>query len=384
MWNKIKNIFNFQQGGTILGFTQFVAAGITAIFTIFAAPLLGPENLGIVSYFLAIAAIGFTISSFGVANILLVYLSKGIKLFSTMSFLVLISAAITGIVVFFIFNEISIVIVIIGHVIFELAIHELLAKQMYKKYMKYFLTQRIIFIIFGLPAFFLFDYTGFILVYGLSMFPSIIRIYFGFKESRVNFTLVKERVSFVANNYALYLARVLFSYVDRLIIVPLFGYAILGNYELAMQGVLLGNVFSVFLYNYLLPKDARKERTDKLKIYAIGGSIAISIFIIFVSPYILPLLFPEFQDAVNLIPIMGLSIVPHVFVTLYMSKFLASENTKIILISSVIHFATLVSAILILAHYYGTLGLIIGFILGEIVEALFLMVMHKKTFKSLI
>jgi O-antigen/teichoic acid export membrane protein len=130
-----------------------------------------------------------------------------------------------------------------------------------------------------------------------------------------------------------------------------------------------------------LPKDARDQSTYRLKIYAIIGSTLISILVIFVSPHILPILFPQFQDAVDLIPIMGLSIVPHVFTMLYISKFLSSENSKLIVISSVLHFVILVSSILILTHYYSTMGLVIAFVLGEIGEALFLMFMHKKFFK---
>ena len=250
--------------------------------------------------------------------------------------------------------------------------------------MKYFLTQRILFATLAIPMFFLIGFTGFIIMYGLSMLPAFIRIYFGFKESRINLTLIKERSSFIVNSYLLYAARTSYAYVDRLIIVPLFGYTILGNYELAMQGIILGNVFAVFIYNYLLPKDAREESTYRLKIYAIIGSTLISLLVIFVSPHILPILFPQFQDAVDLIPIMGLSIVPHVFTMLYISKFLSSENSRLIVISSVIHFIILVSAILILTHYYSTMGLVIAFVLGEIGESLFLMFMHKKVFKSFI
>jgi O-antigen/teichoic acid export membrane protein len=381
MWHKIKQLFDFQKGSTILGFTHFTGSAITGIFTIFAASLLGAENLGLISYFLAIAALGFTICSLGVANILLVYLSKGVKLFSTVSFLTLASSSIVAIIIFFVFDEIMLVVVIIGHVILELALHELLAKQLYSKYLKYFLTQKILFVTLSIPLFFLFGYVGFIFMYGLSMLPGIIRIYFGFKESKIDFTLIKDRSNFIVSNYLLYLARAAYVYVDRLIIFPLFGPVILGNYELAMQAIILGNVFAVFIYNYLLPKDARKQITYRIKLYAIIGSILIAFFIIFAGPPILPILFPEFHDAADLIPILGLSIIPHVFTILYMSKFLSSENTKIVLTSSIIHFLVLVFGIIILTHYYSTMGLVIAFVLGEIGEALFLMFMHKKFFK---
>ena len=100
------------------------------------------------------------------------------------------------------------------------------------------------------------------------------------------------------------------------------------------------------------------------------------------APSVLSTLFPKFENAVTFIPIMALSIVPHILVILYTSKFFSLENSRIIFISSVIHFIALVSAILILTNYYSTMGLVVGFVIGEIVEAGFLMVMCKKYFKS--
>ena len=382
MWNKIKSIFKFDKGSTTLGFTQFSASIIAGVFTILMAPILGAENLGTIGYFFAVISIVTALSSLGAPTILLVYISKGVKLFSTISFLAILSTTISAIIVYFIFDEIILVIVIIAHIIFELAINELLAKQLYVKHMKYFLSQRILFVTLSIPMFFLMGYVGFILMYGLSMLPSIVRIYFGFKESKINFILIKERSHFLINNYLVSVSRTAYTFVDRLIILPIFGSAVLGNYELAMQGIILANVFAVFISSYLMPKDARKQPTYKIKIYSIIGSIFISLFLIFMAPSVLSTLFPKFENAVTFIPIMALSIVPHILVILYTSKFFSLENSRIIFISSVIHFIALVSAILILTNYYSTMGLVVGFVIGEIVEAGFLMVMCKKYFKS--
>lgn len=382
MWDKIKAIFNSQKGGATLGLTQLLGSVITGLFTVSVAPILGAENLGTISYFFAIAGIAFVISSFGVSNILLVYLSKGIKIFSTVSVITIAFSLITAIVVFIIFKEISIVILIIGQVIFELAINELLAKQLYSKHMKYFLTQRLSLVALSILLYFFLGPTGFVVGSGLSMFPGLVRIYLGFKESKIDLNLIKNRLNFILHNYSLSLSRTTYVYVDRIFAFPIFGSITLGNYELAMQIIMLANVFSVFLYNYIMPKDARNEVTHKLKFYSIIISAIISLAVIFLAPLILPIVFPQFQKAGELISVMGISIVPHALIMLYLSKFMGTEKTKPVLIGSMLHLGVLISAILVLTNFYSTTGLVVAFVLGEIVEAVFLIIIHKKTFKT--
>ena len=382
MWDKIKSTLSSQKGGTTLGVSTFLGSIISGIFGLFVAPILGAEDFGTVSYYFAIAGFAVAISSFGAHHVLLVYLSKGVKIFSTFSFIALIASLVASIVVFIIFKEISISILIVGLIIFELLLSELLAKQLYSKHLKYYLTQRLCFVVLSLALYFLWGPSGFILGHALSLFPGLIRIYWGFKESKIDFNLIKERSNFIFHHYILHVARTSYSYLDRLIIFPLFGFITLGNYELSIQIIVMANVFSVFVYQYLQPKDAKNESTEKLKYIAVLTSFIISLMVIFLSPTVVPLLFPQFEESVDLIPIMGISIVPHTVIMLYMSKFLGSEKTRPILLSSLIHLGVLITGIFILTDIYSTLGLAIAFVLAEIIECLFLISMHKKIFKT--
>jgi len=384
MWDKVKGILNPGKGGVVLGFSTFVGSIISAIFGVIVAPILGAEDYGIVSYFFAIAGLTTAITSFGAHESLLVYLSKGIKIFSTFSFITIIPSFIAAIVIFLIFNEISISVLIIGMIIFELVLSKLLAKQLYVQHLKYSLTQKFLFIGLSLTLYYVMGPQGYILGLGLSMFPGVLQIFKGFKESKIDVSLVKERINFISHHYVLHLCRISYSYVDRLIIVPLFGFITLGNYELSIHIIVFANVFSVFVYQYLQPKDAKNESTRKLKLMAIAGSIILSLLTIFLAPVVLPILFPQFEELVDLVPIMGLSIFPHALTMIYMSKFLGSENARPIMISSLIHLLILIGGIFILTNYYSTVGIAISFVVAEIVETVLLIGMHKKTFKSFV
>jgi len=263
-WEKIKTNIKFK-GGTSLGFSIYITSIISGIFGVAIAPILGAEDYGIVSYYFAIASIAFAFSSLGIGNVLMVYIPKGVKLMSTTSFITLIFGIIASIVVYLIFNEISISILILGLGIFEVAIHELLAKRMYHSFTKYTLVQKAAFVILALSLYFVWGPTGMILGHALSFLVVIPRLYFGFKESKIRISLLTSRRNFILNNYFSHLSRISYTYLDRLIIFPIFGFATLGNYELSLQILAVAYIFPVIVYRYVLPRDAVNESTKKYK-----------------------------------------------------------------------------------------------------------------------
>mgnify|MGYP006139665417 CR=1 FL=1 len=379
---KLKKFFNQRKDGSHLGFSTILGSLITAIFGIIVAPIIGVEHYGNVSYFFAIAGIIHAIVSLGASNVILVYLPKGIKLFSTISLIVLVPAIIASIVVYFLFNEISIAVLVIGLIIFELGINEIIAKRLYPTFTKYYLAQRVLFVILALSLYFVFGPAGMILGHGLSMLIVLPRIFKGFKESQIDFSLIKTRMNFVAHNYFLRISRTSYVYLDRIIIFPLFGYVTLGNYELGLQLIALANVLSVIVYQYLQPRDAKSEHTHKIKFFVIIISIIVSIMVILLGPILIPIMFPQFEEVVDLIPILGLSIVPHMVVIIYMSKFLGDEKSRIVLIAALLHFGVQISLIFILGHLFSTLGIAIALVVAETAEAIFLINRHKVLFKT--
>ena len=68
---------------------------------------------------------------------------------------------------------------------------------------------------------------GVILGIALSFFPYIKRIYSSMKNDKIDFSLVRPRIGFIINSYALDLSRTFSGYTDKLIIAPLFGFAII-------------------------------------------------------------------------------------------------------------------------------------------------------------
>lgn len=366
----------------LFGSSFYVGTAISAVFLLFIAPMLGAENYGKISYFIAIGNIAYAVSFLGSGNALLVYIPKGIRILSSISFITIILGIVASITLFFIFHDIGLCLLVLGLGISDLALNELNARKMYTSFTKYVIIQKLLFVMLGILFYYMIGPMGIVLGYALSFFLPIIRIYKGFKESPINLSLVKSNIGFVMNNYATLLSRTLYGYSDRLVILPLFGFSILGNYELSIQYLSILYIFPVIIYRYVLPHDAVGGNTKNLKVLAIFVSVVFTILTIFLIPVILPLYFHQFTEAVGLIQIMAFAVIPHTLSLMYIARFLGNEKSKIVMMGSVLHLSIQIIGIIILGHLYGKNGVAISLVLAEVIEAIFLMAMNRLVFKK--
>ena len=162
------------------------------------------------------------------------------------------------------------------------------------------------------------------------------------------------------------------SHVDKLIIVPLIGFEILGNYVLALQIVTILMIFPNIIYKYTLPHDATGVETKRIKIMALAGAVGLSILGITLIPAILPDIFPKYSEAGTAIQIISIAIIPSTITQFYTSKFLGMEKSKMILISRILMAVTIVVGILLLAPTFKIIGASVAFVLSAVIEAVFL------------
>ncbi len=67
------------------------------------------------------------------------------------------------------------------------------------------------------------------------------------------------------NNYALTIEKVLNGQVDKLIIAPIFGFALLGNYALSIQFLSIMLIIPSIVFQYTLSQDATGNLSKKIK-----------------------------------------------------------------------------------------------------------------------
>lgn len=377
MNNKIKNFTDRFKGLTTIGITNLSTNGIASLFWLYIAGTLGTNDYGKVSYFIAAAGIGITFSSLGAANVLTVYTAKGVKIQATTYFVTIIAAIFASIIVFLIFNNAIVGLFVFSNVIFTLMTAELLGQKLFRKYATYLIIQKILMVGLAIIFYHFIGPDGVILGIAASMLIGLIRIYEGFKESRIEFSLLKSRLGFIGNNYVLEISRSLNGTLDKVIIGPMLGFSLLGNYQLGLQFLSILAIVPSIIYSYTLTHDASGNPNRALKKLTIVASVVLAILGISLSPLIIPLLFPKYTHAIQVIQIISLTVIPSTINLTLVSKFLGSEKTRIVLVGAMIYLIILITGIVGLGKLLGVNGAAAGVVLANSSETIYLLIINR-------
>jgi len=357
---------------TAIGISDILGTGIAAFFWFYLATLLDVETYGELHYFIAIAGFAFIISMIGTREVVIVYASKKIKITPTLFLLSLGAGTVTAIIIFGIFYRIDAAFLVLAFIINDLAIGYILGQKLFNSYAKYILTQKTLTLVLGLGFYYIFGIEGIIFALALSYIHFVIFIFRGFREPKIDFSLLPPRSRFIITNYSLNLFGGFRSHLDKIIIVPILGLTLLGNYALALQIwavlILLSNV----IFKYILTHDASGNPNKKLKLFTFFSSIVIAIFGITILPLIIPEFFPKYTGTVDAIQIMSICVIPATVGLIYSSKLLGLEKNKTLIISRIISTSSFLIAILFLGLTYGIIGVAVAFVLSSTLQAAYL------------
>jgi O-antigen/teichoic acid export membrane protein len=361
-----------------IGTGDIIGNGISAIFWFYLAILISPENFGELHYFISVVGIISFLTLIGSLNTIIVYAAKKIPIQSTFNFISLIGSVFGFIILFLIFDRIDIGFLVIGYVINNLAIGELLGKKEYKGYFKYILIQKSLTPILGLGFFFSFGIDS--IIYGLALSYSAFsfRIIKSFKDVKIDFSLFYERKGFIINNYLSAFSNTFHSQVDKIIVMPILGASILGNYSLSLQIITIMMIGTSIFYKYMLPQEASGHNIVKIKKLIIISAISLTLIGFFIIPIILPVIFPQYLDSTDSIRIMSLSLLPVGISKIHTSKFLSIEKGRFILIGVVLSLSIMIPSMILLGIWYGILGVATSFVLATMVQAVFFSIINKK------
>ena len=363
-----------------IGSANLLGNGISAIFWFSLASLINPEEYGQIHYFLAIAGMAQLLSLISTTNALQVYVAKNIKIHSTLFFISIIAGIVSSLVVFLFFSRTDTSLLVLGYIIFELSNGFLLGKKLFSNYAKFFLTQKILTVIFGLGLYFTFGVDGIIFGLVLSYVPYIWILVNEFRNTRIDFSLLKPRKGFLINNYGINISSAVGGQMDKLIIAPILGLELLGNYSLAMQFLVILLLLPTTVFKYLLTQDSSGKNTKNLKKNTIFASVGLTMFGIVILPMIIPILFPNYIDTVIAIQIISVAIIPGTIGIFYDSKLLSIEKSKFLVIGKGIGLFTMISGFVILGPIYGIIGLAVTLVISSCLQTL-VVVIGSKTIK---
>ena len=197
------------------------------------------------------------------------------------------------------------------------------------------------------------------------------------KKSKLSFTDFKEKIGFAINTYIENIARTFNGQLDKIIIAPMLGFALLGNYHLGIQVLSLLSIIPTIVMQYTLPQDASGEVRPGLKKATVAFSVLLAIIGVISAPFLIPFLFPEFIEAVIIIQIMSLAVIPKTVSIMYISKFLGMEKSRIVILGSIIYLAIQIPLIYLLANMYSVEGVVFALVIAEVCQAIFYFAVNK-------
>ena len=365
-----------------IGLGDIIGSGITVGFWFYLAIIMNPDGYGELHYLISVVGIVSYISLIGSQSTITVYVAKKIPVQSTFNLISLISGVVGFVVLYLLFQRIDIGFLVLGYIINNLAIGEILGKREYNNYFKYILIQKILTAVLGLGLFYVFGIEGVIYGLAISYIAFSLIIVKSFKEIKIDFSLVYSRKGFIINNYFNALSGTLHGQIDKIMVMPILGATLLGNYSLSLQIISAMMIISSIFYKYILPQESAGYNVEKIKKLLIISSIIMTFIGYFLVPIVLPVVFPKYIESVETIKIMSLSIVPLSIVKIYTSKFISMEKSKHILIGLVMSLSILVPTMIVFGIMFGIVGIAISFVLATTIQGLYFYIINKKIGKS--
>lgn len=363
--------------------TDFIGTGTVAIFWFYIASELGPENYGELTYLISIAALVSGIALFGSNHTIWIMAAKKIDIQATIFLITSITSLIGAIIVFILFQNIGVSLVVLAYFLLSLVISDFLGKKLYRSYSKYVITQKILMVVFGIGMYYLIGESGILIGIALSYAHLIYPMLKATKNSKINFKLIKEKKDFILNNMSLSFSRTFQGSMDKLIIAPLLGFAILGNYSLGLQFFSIISILPGTAIKYLIAQDASGIANKKLKKLMIISSVGMAILGSTIGPSVISYFFPRFSEAEEVIRIVSWAVIPMtITATQYIPKLWAQEKNRLIVYHTIIVLVTQIIAILSLSSLYGSAGIAIAFVLSISIGCVFIALADKITEKE--
>ena len=370
--SNFKNKLFAHKGLALIGSADIIGSVISAVFWLIIASLLLVEEYGELSYFIAIASLGIC-CVIGSPQALMVYSTKYEKIVTTLVFTV-----IGSLIAFIIVQRFEIIFLIFSFIVLETSITLLVGKKLYARYSKFLLTQRILQFAIGIGLSFSLGVNGVLIGIALANFSLIPIFYKELRCFKIDFSLLKPKKEFIVNNSAIYIISVFRRDIDKIIVAPLLGFTVLGNFALTLQFFTIMMILSSISYKYLLPKDASGEKNSQLKKILILVSILIALAGFFFSPYFIENFFPKFNESIIPIQIASFSVIPSTISVILFAKILALEKSRFLIISTSVQLCVILIGTIFLGLLYDIIGVTIAFVLGNTVHAITLAIINYK------
>jgi O-antigen/teichoic acid export membrane protein len=355
---------------------NIVGAILTGGFWLLLASLQSVEEYGKTSYMISMASLASSFALLGLNTAITTFIPKGHeKIHVAANQVVLISSIIAALIVaqrdwllgFF----------VVGMSFWMMSIYEFLGRKSYKQYAIANIGARGCQLLLSIVLYYLIGIPGIIIGFTISFFLFSHRYIHSIKYFNRDFSEISGKMKFALHSYSFNMSNALLMYFDKIIIPPIFGYAILGYYQLGFQFLMFLGMIPISFFQYLIPEESSGNKKTKLRIIGFGLSIGLAVLLFFLSPIIINIFFPHYQNSLDAIRVISIGIIPMMVAYVINSKFLSEGNTRGVVIGAIIYQILQITLMILLGRLIEVTGIALSVVIALTGQALFLLLYKK-------
>ena len=361
---------------SILGGGQIVVILLSVIFYFGFAYILGPEKYGNLAYLISIATVIPTLSRFGLGLSVITFIAKKeIELEKSANLLVFLTAVITSSILVLI--DPFVALLAFSFSIFQMQIGNFLGQKKYKTVSLSTIGRSVIWIAGAFSLYFVMDIPGILLGMAIGNLAFSYNYLKSLKLKEWNFKKLKSKFNIIVQNFSVALQYTIPNQVDKLVIVPLFGFQTTGIFHFAIQFLIAIELLTLNLHRFLLAEQS-SEKISKRFIYLISLTSAIIILAgIYLSPLIIENLFTEYESSILPVQLIIFGTIPLMIIAILNAKLQVLES-KLLGYGVVIRIGANLALIPLLGGLMGIIGLVVANLISLILLTIFLLILYSR------
>lgn len=358
----------------ILG--NIVGAILTGGFWLLLASLQSVEEYGETSYLISMASLASSFALLGLNTAITTFIPKGhTKIHVAANQVILISSIIAALIVAQ--RDWLLGLFVVGMTFWMMSIYEFLGRKSYKKYAIANIGARGCQLLLSIIFYYLIGIPGIIIGFTISFFLFSHRYFLSIKYFTKDFSEISGQMKFALHSYSFNMSNALLMYFDKIIIPSIFGYAILGYYQLGFQFLMFLGMVPISFFQYLIPEESSGHKKTKLRIAGFGLSIGLAALLYFLSPTLINVFFPQYQNSLDAIRVISIGIIPMMIAYIINSKFLSEGNTRGVVIGAIIYQILQITLMILLGRLIEVTGIALSVVISLTGQALFLLLYQK-------
>lgn len=370
----IETFLNLMRKEKGLAYTTIGNLGTTilgATFWFILASILTVNQYGEVNYYIALATIPATLGSLGLNTTITTYLAKGDKeIVREANSITLIASSFLAILMIPLHWSLSFL--ILAMMFYTMSIAEILGRKAYKEFTLVSISTKLTQITLSIILYFKLGLIGILIGYFLAPLLFSYRYFNYLKNFTLKINSLKEKTNFTLHSYGSNLIGGFANYLDKIIVGTLFGFSTLGIYQLGFQFFMFLGIIPASLNMYLLPEESSGTERKEAKLAGLTLSTIAALTIFLLSPWIVKTFFPKFTEAIPVIKIISLAIIPATINSMLTAKLFGKEKSKLVLISGLIYVSCLTLALILLGKTIGLTGLATSVLLAQTAQTIYL------------